>query len=257
MAPKTRATKKGGGARPRSPARATRADQQQRRDAAGPVTAPTARRGRRGSSGVASASPPPPPKSTGAGGKTAFVTVGTTRFDALVDAVDHPAFEAALVRRGFTRLVVQAGAYGAESGGGRGGSKRKRPPSSSSSPSLTVDRFAYAPSLAPHMAAADLVISHAGAGSLFEALRGGKACVAVPNPALMGDHQGELARTLADGGHVTVASPPTTAALVAAVARVELDGEGRRRTWEAGSPAGIVAALDELAGRTKKERRGV
>ncbi len=36
---------------------------------------------------------------------------------------------------------------------------------------LTVETFQYAPNLDKLMAGADLVISHAGAGSLFEALR--------------------------------------------------------------------------------------
>ena len=46
--------------------------------------------------------------SGGGGGRTAFVTVGTTKFDALVAAVDDPRVAAALVARGFRRLVMQA-----------------------------------------------------------------------------------------------------------------------------------------------------
>ena len=44
----------------------------------------------------------------GGGGLSAFVTVGTTKFDALVAAVDDPRVAAALVARGFRRLVMQA-----------------------------------------------------------------------------------------------------------------------------------------------------
>jgi beta-1,4-N-acetylglucosaminyltransferase len=242
MAPEKRcAGGRGGGARPRSPAgRAASTRTKASASDAQTAATTTARRGGRSASTAKES-----------GGKTAFVTVGTTRFDALVAAVDAPAFKTALAERGFSRLVVQAGAYEAPAAPAppaarRGGGKRK------ASPHLSVDRFAYAPSLAAHMAAADLVISHAGAGSLFEALRGGKPTIAVPNPALMGDHQGELARTLAAGGHVTVASP-SAAALVEAVRTVNL--ERRAATWEAGSPAGIVAALDELSGRTRKKQR--
>jgi len=54
---------------------------------------------------------------------------------------------------------------------------------------LRVSWFEFAPSLAERIAAADLVISHAGAGSVFEALSAGKALVAVPNAALMANHQ--------------------------------------------------------------------
>ncbi len=42
------------------------------------------------------------------GGGTVFVTVGTTKFDALVAAVDDPRVAAALVARGFRRLIMQA-----------------------------------------------------------------------------------------------------------------------------------------------------
>ena len=42
-------------------------------------------------------------------GKAAFVTVGTTRFDALIRAVDDPRVVEALRRRGFQRLTIQLG----------------------------------------------------------------------------------------------------------------------------------------------------
>ena len=54
---------------------------------------------------------------------------------------------------------------------------------------LHVAWFEFTPSLAELMAGADLVISHAGSGSVFEALAAGKALVAVPNAALMANHQ--------------------------------------------------------------------
>jgi hypothetical protein len=37
-----------------------------------------------------------------------FLTVGTTRFDALVRAADDPAFAAAAEARGYTSLTIQA-----------------------------------------------------------------------------------------------------------------------------------------------------
>ena len=48
--------------------------------------------------------------SGGGGGRparTVFVTVGTTKFDALIRAVDQQAVADALVARGYTRLVMQ------------------------------------------------------------------------------------------------------------------------------------------------------
>ncbi len=45
---------------------------------------------------------------TAARGGTVLVTVGTTRFDALVAAVDDPAVAEALAARGYAELVLQA-----------------------------------------------------------------------------------------------------------------------------------------------------
>jgi UDP-N-acetylglucosamine transferase subunit ALG13 len=64
------------------------------------------------------------------------------------------------------------------------------PPRLSTSPPPRY--FDFTPSLAQHVAAASLVISHAGSGSIFESLSAGKALIVVPNPLLMDNHQAEL-----------------------------------------------------------------
>lgn len=56
-------------------------------------------------SAAARAAPAQPPPS--AGGGTVFVTVGTTKFDALIAAVDDLAVAGALVARGYRKLVMQ------------------------------------------------------------------------------------------------------------------------------------------------------
>ena len=60
---------------------------------------------------------------------------------------------------------------------------------------LEVTFFKYAPNLEAHMKEADVIVSHAGSGSLFEALRRGKPLIAVPNSILMHNHQAELVRS--------------------------------------------------------------
>lgn len=117
--------------------------------------------------------------------RTVFVTVGTTKFDALIRAVDQGAVADALAACGYTRLVMQVGASGYTP-------HRLFPPNSRvgrTHAGLAVEYFDYAPSLADHLASAALVISHAGSGSLFESLRARRPLIAVPNPLLMDNHQ--------------------------------------------------------------------
>eukprot|EP00959_Pyramimonas_sp_CCMP1952_P134805 2821081-Pyramimonas_sp.AAC.2 len=96
-----------------------------------------------------------------------FVTVGTTLFDALIRAVDTEECVSALARKGYTSLVLQIGKgaykpYGSYEGKG-----------------VQTKWFDFAPSLGEHMNRASLVISHAGSGSIFEALRAKKPVVVV------------------------------------------------------------------------------
>ena len=112
-----------------------------------------------------------------------FVTVGTTEFDALIEAVDSDAAHAALAALGYTRVLFQVGR----------GSARPRGPAGSRSSRLPTACFDFAPSLDEHVCASALVISHAGAGSIMDALGRRKPLVVVANDALMDNHQTELA----------------------------------------------------------------
>ena len=98
---------------------------------------------------------------------TVFVTVGTTKFDALIQAVDTTEVANALVRKGYSKLVIQkgAGAYQVQT------LLPAQAQSHQLSNGLQVQVFEFAPSLADYMKTADLIISHAGSGSIFEALR--------------------------------------------------------------------------------------
>ena len=65
----------------------------------------------------------------------------------------------------------------------------------------------FLPSLDGALQEAALVISHAGAGSVFESLSLGKPTLVVVNESLMDNHQVELAETLAASGHVAWTKP--------------------------------------------------
>ncbi|KAK3418536.1 hypothetical protein EUGRSUZ_H04472 [Eucalyptus grandis] len=128
--------------------------------------------------------------------RTAFVTVGTTCFDALVRAVDTREVQQELSARGYTDLVIQMG---------RGTYTPKK--SNGEDGSLVVDYFTFSPSIVDYLRSASLVISHAGSGSIFETLRLGKPLIVVVNEDLMDNHQTELAEELAERKHLYCARP--------------------------------------------------
>mmetsp|Transcript_34052 Transcript_34052/g.79766 ORF Transcript_34052/g.79766 Transcript_34052/m.79766 type:complete len:182 (-) Transcript_34052:22-567(-) len=124
---------------------------------------------------------------------TVLATVGTTKFEALVDALDTERVQKALRARGYGKLLVQRG-------------KSSRTPCQRTQ-GLTVEVYQYKASMAEDMASSDLIISHAGAGSVMEALRAGKALIVVANEVLMDNHQVELANAMQQKGYLSQATP--------------------------------------------------
>jgi beta-1,4-N-acetylglucosaminyltransferase len=136
---------------------------------------------------------------------TWLVTVGSTSFTPFIQSILSPTFLSALSllppSLSPTLLQIQHGT-----------SSLPSPLLDSSSP--TLDLFPYTDKLEELMDAADLVISHAGAGTILTALRKGKRLVVVVNNGLMDNHQAELAEVLGgelggkDGGkYLLVATP--------------------------------------------------
>jgi len=103
-----------------------------------------------------------------------LVTVGTTKFPELVASSLHPEVASLLASMGYNHMEIQAGP-----------SQVEIPPSFP----LTTNMWPYKPSLAEDMESADLVISHAGAGTCLEVLRLGKPLVVIVNRSLLGNHQ--------------------------------------------------------------------
>jgi beta-1,4-N-acetylglucosaminyltransferase len=133
--------------------------------------------------------------------KSVFVTVGTTSFDALVEAMDSEELIQTLIERGYDSLTIQRG---------RGTYVPKHIVTSTSSErssAIKVQVVEFLPSLDAILKEASLVISHAGAGSVFESLSLGKPTLVVVNESLMDNHQVELAETLASLGHVAWTKP--------------------------------------------------
>ncbi len=137
-----------------------------------------------------------------------LVTVGTTRFDALVSSVLSDDCRSALFDAcGFSRLVVQHGECGSETAARV---------ASVVAADARVTAFAYDAEMARHVAACSLVIGHAGAGTTLDALRASKPLISVPNTALLGNHQEELAEALAAAEHAVRCRPDQLAGVVRA-----------------------------------------
>ncbi|XP_066058545.1 UDP-N-acetylglucosamine transferase subunit ALG13 [Chamaea fasciata] len=162
--------------------------------------------------------------------KSVFVTVGTTSFEELIAAARSPPALQALQSRGYQKLVLQVG---------RGSLPQPQPGSSSA---LAVEVFRFKESLAEELQSADLVISHAGAGSCLETLEKGKPLIVVINDKLMDNHQLELARQLHRDGCVLYCNCST---LVETLQSMNLSA---LKPFPPGQPEKFASFLDEVFG---------
>lgn len=122
--------------------------------------------------------------------KIVFVTVGTTEFAGLMNVVlFSEEFMVTLKNQGYTKVTVQVGrgalvpddnvikAYAVHG--------------------ITFDWYRLKPTLLSDLQMADLIISHAGAGTVLEVLRlNNKKLIVVVNNSLQENHQCELADAL-------------------------------------------------------------
>ncbi|KAF4666404.1 N-acetylglucosaminyldiphosphodolichol N-acetylglucosaminyltransferase catalytic subunit alg13 [Perkinsus olseni] len=133
-----------------------------------------------------------------------FVTVGTTKFDSLVQSVCEPDFLDFLHDKLGTREVVIQ--YGNSSAGTlKVYEEAKQAAAAAAMDGMAIHGYSLKPEgINDDIQRADLVISHAGAGSIMDTLkvsreRGNERkpilCV-VCNKALMGNHQQELANAM-------------------------------------------------------------
>lgn len=108
-----------------------------------------------------------------------FVTVGTTAFDELVQAADEAASE--MSDKGFVFQIAD-GSYIPRCG----------------------KWFSYSADVDDEYGKADLVVCHAGAGSIYRLLEMGKKILVVPNTFRVDHHQLDIARYMDNQNCVTV-----------------------------------------------------
>lgn len=131
-----------------------------------------------------------------------FVTVGTTHFDALVEAVDA----AAPVVAPDEEVVFQIGSGRYEPRSGRA--------------------FRFQPSIDAELAAADLVVTHGGA-TVFALLAARKRFVAVANGSITGNHQERFLRFLGAQSSIVWSADPTNIGELITLARAGAPAELR------------------------------
>ncbi|EIW85055.1 glycosyltransferase family 1 protein [Coniophora puteana RWD-64-598 SS2] len=125
-----------------------------------------------------------------------LVTVGSTRFDELLEAVMSEEVCKALRKQGYKHLILQYGNSDAKPIRIFGDTEHFH------AHGLDIEAWKFKPSLRYNIEQADLVISHAGSGTILEVLRMGKPLVVVPNASLLHNHQEELAVALSNLGHL-------------------------------------------------------
>ncbi|MEZ8816957.1 PssE/Cps14G family polysaccharide biosynthesis glycosyltransferase [Vibrio cyclitrophicus] len=108
-----------------------------------------------------------------------FVTVGTTEFDELIKAVDELKLSE---KYKIVAQVSPASKYNAK----------------------YINTFEFVDDIDSYMASFDLIITHAGAGSVYNLLEKGKRLLVVPNTERYDKHQIELAEYILHNNYAQV-----------------------------------------------------
>ncbi|KAI6651681.1 Bifunctional UDP-N-acetylglucosamine transferase and deubiquitinase ALG13 [Oopsacas minuta] len=161
---------------------------------------------------------------------TVFVTVGTTKFDLLIKTLCQPEVLSLLEYMKYTRILMQIG------------KGEYIPKIEDKKIGITLEYYTLKKSIAADMQQASLVISHAGAGSIFESLNAKKQLLVVVNEMLMDNHQLELAQHLAKEGYLIYT---TCEYLKETLAGIDFSN---LKPYVPGNPKGITDYLDKQFG---------
>mmetsp|Transcript_23280 Transcript_23280/g.40065 ORF Transcript_23280/g.40065 Transcript_23280/m.40065 type:complete len:167 (+) Transcript_23280:7-507(+) len=157
-----------------------------------------------------------------------FVTVGTTSFDLLIKTVNSADFRSAARAKGYNHITCQIG--------------RGTYVPNNNDDLVSTDWYRFRPSLSEDYSTAALVISHAGAGSIMEALGLDRPLIVVVNEDLMDNHQIELAEELSSRKHLSFAFCRN---LVSVFSDLNLD---HRISFPPPQTANFAKAVDNLMG---------
>ncbi|KAJ3260829.1 hypothetical protein HK103_007392 [Boothiomyces macroporosus] len=145
-----------------------------------------------------------------------FVTVGTTKFEKLIEKICEKEFQD---DQNCEKLTVQYG-------------KSKRPKIT-----IASEVYDYKPSIKVDLREADVIISAGGSGTILESLELQKNIIVVVNTDLMDNHQQELVDQLVKDGYIVSCS---------------LDGlqdgfkKKQSKKWESGDNRAVLDIIDQL-----------
>lgn len=123
--------------------------------------------------------------------KQILITVGTTKFENLIKAIDSEKFYEMLINNGFTKIIFQKG-YGEYIPKNYKNYENK----------IKIQISEILNNFENIIKSSELIISHGGAGIILESLKNKRKVIVCVNDKLMDNHQIELATSLHENGYV-------------------------------------------------------
>jgi beta-1,4-N-acetylglucosaminyltransferase len=140
--------------------------------------------------------------------KTVFVTVGSTKFENLINRVLEADILNLLKAHSYNKVILQVGNghhkyddlfnFSQANLNFKSGVEEV---ATFLKDNVEILAYRYKKSIGDDILNADLIISHAGAGSVMESLEANKKLIVVINEMLMDNHQLELAEKMHDEGY--------------------------------------------------------
>ena len=123
--------------------------------------------------------------------KQILVTVGTTKFENLIKAIDNEKFYEIIIDKGFKKIIIQKG-YGEYIPQNHKKFESK----------INIQISEILNNFENIIKSSELIISHGGAGIILESLKNKRKVIVCVNDELMDNHQIELASSLHENGYV-------------------------------------------------------
>ena len=123
--------------------------------------------------------------------KQVLITVGTTKFENLIKAIDTEKFYEMIIKNGFTKIIIQKG-YGEYIPSNYKKYENK----------IKIQVSEILNNFENVIKSSELIISHGGAGIILESLKNKRKVIVCVNDELMDNHQVELASSLHNEGYV-------------------------------------------------------